>query len=173
MLCFLLVDGGRGVCAEEVQDQGVVPQHAEASDVLEVLEYRTDPRIVLGGIQHVQRLAKRQVAHDVEGGEVEELDQVEFPAGLLLHALAKPAHELVDVFEEEGLLLLERAVGKRRRKDFADASVVFLGCNEDAGRVVWQFSISSQVFEGLFSWSCSGAMAVDLLGGQWMHNSPK
>lgn len=83
-----------------------------------------DPRVIVAVLEGVERLGEHEVADDVEGHEVEPVQQVKHLAGH--RPLAEPRDEQVDVALDDGLLLVHARVGEGVRELPAQAAVDFV-----------------------------------------------
>ena len=129
---FLEQRGRHQPLQERVRDRELL-DGADDGPGLHAVEDQRHPRVVVAGREAAEGLAEGEVPDDVEGGPVEPLRHVDGAGGA---GLAQAADEQVDVGLDEGLLVVDGAVGEGGGEDAAEAGVVVLVGGQDLGRAV-------------------------------------
>lgn len=155
----LLLDLLRNEQRDDVAQDGEHFEGAEDDEAPEIGEEDGDPGVVLAVLQTAEGFAEFQIAGDVEGGEVEPIDDVD---GTVVRLGVQPSHEQVEIILDEMLLFLERLLGESVGQQAPDPGVVRVVRGEDAvdvvdGRLIPQ-GVSGEVL-------LASVMAVDVLPG--------
>lgn len=108
---LLLAEGASGLEVVQHLEDGVRIQEASIAGGLDVLEYGLDPRVVVAGLEAVERVGKREVPDDVERRKVEPVHNVHRITGL--GELREPLHQEIYVFLDDGLLLVHGGLAER------------------------------------------------------------
>jgi hypothetical protein len=96
--------------------------------------------------EHVQRLSKGQITHDVKCSEVEHSHHVDRFSRILFNAFLELRNKLISVLHEKRLLLLESAVRKRRREYLALAVVIDVTGLYKVRRSIHGLAVTKPVF---------------------------